>query len=368
MRKIYFKIKEYVPIYAIVFYILCLISLGVLLIEKSNSAFADFINSSLSVPIRAILAFTTAWFPVSLAECLVLTSPVWAGVLLYVGIKRAKKGLRETVRYILFLSCILCFIFLSFVWTYSSGYYTSGIDKKLGMERKNVAAEDLYDTAIWLRDNLNDLSEEIKYDDSGASLMEYSYDELSKKLYAGYSTFAKKTGVISNFPSRIKPIMMSEPMTYTHLSGIYSFMTGEANVNINYPDFIVASSSAHELAHQRGIAREDEANFVAFIVCINSGDVFIEYSGYLDVFSSVVSALYNEDKELFKDVYSGLSENVYKDLLSYSEFFDKYRDSKASDIADSVNDKYLQMNGQEQGTKSYGLVTELCVAYYKTLK
>ena len=29
---------------------------------------------------------------------------------------------------------------------------------------------------------------------------------------------------------------------------------------------------------------------------------------------------------------------------------------------------YLQMNGQEQGSRSYGMVTDLCVAYYKSIK
>ena len=55
-------------------------------------------------------------------------------------------------------------------------------------------------------------------------------------------------------------------MTYTHISGIYTFYTGESNININYPDFVVASSATHEMAHQRGVARENEANFVSFVV------------------------------------------------------------------------------------------------------
>jgi hypothetical protein len=212
------------------------------------------------------------------------------------------------------------------------------------------------------------LAPEIAYDDTNASVMPYSYDELSKKVYFGYEVFTEKYGVLHNFASRIKPIMLSEPMTYTHISGIYSFMTGEANLNVNFPDFIVASSAAHEMAHQRGVAREEEANFVAFMVCINAEDSFLNYSGYLDVFNSVSGALYSVDAELYGDVISRLDKRVIKDLISYSEFFDKYRDSVASDVTDSLNDKYLQMNGQEQGSRSYGMVTDLCVAYYKSIK
>ena len=368
MNALYKKIRRFVPLYALIIFAVTLISAIVLLVEKVSIPFADFINTYPSALGRTIMGWIVGFIPLSLAELLILTCPLWVAALIFFGVKMAKKGAESTGKFISFVAAALCFIFISFVWTYSSGYYTTTIDKKLGFERETIEREELYDTSLWLVENLNELSEDIVYDETNASKMPYSYDKLSKEIYYGYEAFTVKYKVLHNFPSRFKPIMLSEPMTYTHLSGIYSFMTGEANVNVNYPDFIVASSVAHEFAHQRGVAREEEANFVAFMVCISSNDTFLRYSGYLDVFGNVSGALYSVDPELYSDVLSKLDKNVLKDLISYSEFFDKYRDSVASDVADSVNDKYLQMNGQEQGTKSYGMVTDLCVAYYKSIK
>ena len=54
------------------------------------------------------------------------------------------------------------------------------------------------------------------------------------------------------------------------------------------------------------------------------------------------------------------------DLRCYSEFFDKYRDSVASEVSDAVNDTYLKGQGQTAGSASYGMVVDLAVAYYKT--
>ena len=125
-------------------------------------------------------------------------------------------------------------------------------------------------------------------------------------------------------------------------------------------DWITAVKSAPMIIPINGLS-----NFV--MVCINAEDSFLNYSGYLDVFNSVSGALYSVDAELYGDVISRLDKRVIKDLISYSEFFDKYRDSVASDVTDSLNDKYLQMNGQEQGSRSYGMVTDLCVAYYKNI-
>lgn len=364
MTKAFNRIRKYVPLYAIITFIITALSGIILAIEKQSVSFADFINDGPSKPFRAIMAFLTSWIPFSLAEILIISSPVWAAILVIIGVKKAMKGSIATTRYISFLASVLCFIFISFVWTYSSGYYNSTIDKKLDFSKEGITKEELYETSIWMRDELNELAPMIEYDENGASVRPYSYSELSKKIYYGYSIVTEEYNILHNFPSRIKPIILSEPMTYTHLSGIYSFMTGEANFNTNYPDYVSTSSAIHEFAHQRGIAREDEANFIAFLVGISSDDAYLQYSGYMDVFVGVVNSLYSESPELYFEIFAGLDRRVIEDIDAFGRFFKKYEDSKASDVAGSMNDKYLQMNGQEQGTKSYGMVTDLCVAYY----
>lgn len=365
--KFFNKVKEYVPRWALIIFALTFISGIMLVIEKYSVGFADFVNDVLSRPVRPIMAWLTAWLPISLAEILIIISPFWIGFLIYLAYKKAKQGIKQTVRYISFLLCIICFIFISFVWTYSSGYYNTKLDTKLGFNKVNIGKTELYETSVWLSEKLNSLADDVSYGENNASYTDMSYDELSKDIYHAYSKVSSQYGIIHNFPSRIKPIMLSEPMTYTHISGVYTFMTGESNLNVNYPDFIVVSSLAHEFAHQRGIAREEEANFVSFLVCTSSDDPFIQYSGYLDVFLTVSDHLFDADPDLYFQVINSLDIRIRKDMKSYSEFFDKYRDSKASDVAGSVNDKFLQANGQENGTKSYGMVTDLCVAYYYDL-
>lgn len=365
MTNTFRKIREYVPLGAMIMLAVTIISAILFIVVKSSSTFADFFNYYLTAPTRALIALLTAWFPLSIAELLIISVPVWATILIIIAIKRAKKGLKESVRYLCFILGIICFMFNAFVWTYSSGYYTTPIDEKLDIDRENVSAQDLYQTALWLTENINLLSPSITYDDTGASAMEYSYWKMSAELCDAYDSFVDEYGIIHNFRSNVKPIMLSEPFTYTHISGIYSFMTGESNINTNYPDYIVASSAAHELAHQRGIAREDEANFVAFLVCISSDEKFIQYSGYLDVYQNVMNALYSADKELYKKAASELCYEAYCDRMSYAKFFEKYANSKTSEISGSINDSFLQANGQEAGRKSYGMVTDLTVAYYK---
>ena len=363
MSNLYRKIRNYVPIVPFCIFVFGILTLLIYVIVRNSVSFANFFNYNISAPFRAIISMLTSWIPFSLAETAIISAPFWIVVLIYIAVKMAKKGKRAALRYLSTLLSILCFIAVSFVWTYSSGYYTSTIDKKLNLERKELSGEDLYNSAVIIIENLNELSNEIIYDNTGASVMPYSYSKMSSEIYKAYKTFTKEYKTVRNFPSKIKPIILSEPLTYTHLSGIFSFMTGEANINVNYPDFIIASSAAHEMAHQRGIAREDEANFIAFLVCINSDDAFLKYSGYLDVYGYIMSALSRADDELYEKAMDLVDYRVMYDRYSYSVFFKKYTQSKASEVSDKVNNSYLQANGQKEGTKSYGLVTDLVCAY-----
>ena len=113
--------------------------------------------------------------------------------------------------------------------------------------------------------------------------MPYDYGRMSDKLVDAYRDLSGKYGFIQKLDSRVKTVMLSEPWTYTHITGVYTFFTGESNLNVNMPDYTLPFTAAHEFAHQRGVAREDEANFIAYIACINSDDPYIKYSGALSM-------------------------------------------------------------------------------------
>jgi len=195
--------------------------------------------------------------------------------------------------------------------------------------------------------------------------MPYSYEEMNEKLLAAYDRLVQKYDFIDRFPSSVKPVMLSEPMSYTHITGVYTFFTGEANINVNFPDYTIPYTAAHELAHQRGIAREDEANFVAFLVCMEAEDLYIRYSGYLNTYEYVISALASANRELYKKNYSALPATVRAEEVAYSQFFQKYKENVAASVSQSVNNSYLQSQGASAGTKSYNMVVDLAVAYYR---
>ncbi len=366
MIRFYRKINKYLTLFSIIVIVLGVIAAGVNFASAESPAFADFVNAYISQPVRSVLAWITALIPFSLAEFLLITSPVTVIAVSAVVCRHAARGRAHFVRCISGLLSVIILIYSVFVFTHGVGYCTTPMEDKLEIDRRDVSAEELYSTVMIVIDKLNVLSEETIYAEDVGSLRPYSHDHAVKLCVESYASLADKYDFIPKLGAPVKQIMLSEYMTYTHISGIYTFFTGEANLNTNYPYFVNVFTTAHEMAHQRGIAREDEANFMAYLVCINSDDPFMQYAGYLNMYEYLASPLYDASPKLYSQAVRELDLMVKYDLRCYSEFFDKYRDNTAADVSNAVNDTYLKVVGTE-GTKSYGMVVDLAVAYYRPL-
>ena len=194
--------------------------------------------------------------------------------------------------------------------------------------------------------------------------MPFDFDGMNESLLQAYSRTADKYPFLQRLTSRVKPVLSSETMAYTHIAGVYTYMTGEANVNLVFPDYSLVFTAAHELAHQRGIARENEANFVAFLVCINADDAYLQYAGYMNMLEYLMNALAAADRDLFNDLLSACDKALLREIVAYNEIFEKYSDSVVGEISGAINDAYLQSQGTP-GARSYGMVVDLAVAYYR---
>ena len=359
------KKEPRLPIICILIFALTAVSLGLYIAFRVNMNFADAFNRTVSPVGRMIFAKLTGWLPFSLAEMLLLLVPVILVTVIVIGARYFCDTAKKMWIYIACIFCVACMVFNLFVWNFAPGYNALPLDQKLGIERAPVKAEELSHTADILLEELMVLEKDILFMKTGSSRMPYSYVQMNGHLMDAYDKASAKYDFIDDFHSRVKPVMLSEPMSYTHITGVYTFFTGEANINVNFPDYTIPFTAAHELAHQRGIAREDEANFVAFLVCMESDDVYIRYSGALNMYEYVVSALYSANYELYKENYLKQPKAIIAERIACSEFFDKYRENTVADISEATNNAYLQSQGASQGTKSYGMVVDLAVAYYR---
>ena len=358
--------KKYITRFAKISFLISAISILVYAVSISSYKVADIINNTVSSVVRFVFSSVTYILPFSSFELLVILSPLILIIVVVIAVKRANSS-SSMIRGIFTLFAVISLIFTSYIFTLGVGYHTTALAEKIDIdERADLTAEELYYTISEVIEGVNTHAAKLS-SQNGETYMPYTETEMSAKLIAAYDNMNEKYSLLVNYPSRIKPVYFSSVMSDLGITGIYSFFTGEANVNVEYPDYCIPFTAAHELAHQRGISRENEANFVAFLVCISSDDEYIRYSGYLNMYEYLASALYSADQDLYNKAVKALSGVAISDIKAANAVYQKHKDSPLGKINDRLNDAYLKANGTE-GVVSYGYVVRLAVGYYQKEK
>jgi len=364
------KLKKYisenkiVTIPATVFIFLGIISVIVWRLSIKYVQVADFFAGTISFVLRFILTKITYFIPFSLAEFIIYISvPLF--IFLFIKLVTAKKKWTALFKFLYRTAAVWGLLMFIFTFNFGVCYGTTPVNEKIGFERRLLEIEDLASAMQILISESREVSGNIKYvySETGSTAMPYSLKELNKKLNEAYKNMLERHDLFKRIYSRVKPVILSEQMSKTHITGIYVPFTGEANVNIDFPDYNLPFTAAHEMAHLMGVGREDEANFVAFLVCIYSGDDYIRYSGLVSMTEYIGNALYKADKDRYYEITKELPEIISQEMAAYSRFFDKYRNTEISKVANAVNNTYLKSQGQEQGAKSYGFVVDLATVY-----
>ena len=356
------KKKRRPPIISIGIILLALISIVLAVISRSSASLSDFIDKNISSYLRLLVGRLTDWFSFSLFEVLIISIPLIILAVIILAIIFFKRG--RGAAFLLRLCAFVALIVTLYNFTTAISYHTTPVADKMALDTsENITSEDIAYTAQRVIEEIDYLTSRLNYLD-GESQMGYSLAELSAKISEAYEILNGEHFLFLDYTSVAKPIRGSGTMTAFRLSGIYTFYTGEANINMAYPDYCLPFTVAHELAHARGVMRENEANFIAFLVCISSPDPFIRYSGYVNMLEYLVSALYRVDKDSYNELLDLIDERVISDIRAASAVNKRYSNSFIGNTSNKLNDMYLKANGTE-GTASYGMVTRLAVAYYK---
>ena len=347
---------------------LTLIGCGLTVASSFSPRLAETLSTTLCSWVRIALGAVASLVPFCLAELLLVLLALfflfWLGLCVASAVKKAKrKKLSPLWRKLLTAPlALLLLAVLLFTLTFAPCYHRRSVASHLSLETP-VDPDRLFAALSYLTDEVNRVIPALSFNAKGQALLPGDFKHTAKTVNDCYTAFAKDHPFLQTVGFAGKEILLSPYMTYTHISGVYAYFTGESSINVNYPEYLLPFTLAHEYSHQRGIAAENEANFLAFAVCMSSDHPFLRYSGILNVFASVANKAYALDKERYFDVIERLSPAVGGEYDAYNEFFKPYENSVAGDLASAANDAYLKANGQTQGTVTYSLITTLVVNY-----
>ena len=343
------------------------VSLVVLGILKKDPALSERITRGLSRKITTFFSRLTDTFSFSLFEWIYVLLLLGAVTFVIFGIVMLVKGKHKRV---LRTAAVILAGALGVINAYQLAcgfaYNRAPLYEALSLPSVTVDAELMDDAAVFYVESLNALADEVERDESGNIRLPWSFSELADVLKKEYARLADNA-YFNPYTPTAKPILLSVPMTYTKITGIYQSLTGEANVNTNIPPYDLPVTMAHELAHAKGVMRENEANFLAYFLLITSKDPTLRYCGLMCAVNSSVVALYDADApERFYEVRDSISPLVRQEFQNYSEHFDRY-DGIIDEISSFFNDLYLKSSGVKEGEKSYSMTDRFLAGLYVML-
>lgn len=264
------------------------------------------------------------------------------------------RGLRQVIFFFLFL-------YVTFNLLWGLNYNRRGIAYQLNLDVKQYSIEDLDTLTRALHTKVNYYA---------GMVTESKRDSIDRKriLFRGavkaYKAASKQYSFLDYVPRSLKPSLYSYLGNYLGFQGYYNPFTGEGQVNTTVPRFLEPFVTAHEIAHQLGYARENEANFVGYIACRYYEDPSFRYSVYYDMYNYAVGEVFRRDTVLGRRFQDSLHRQVREDQEAFRDFYRRYK-NPIEPIVMWGYGQFLKANNQPAGKRSYNEVVAWLIAYYK---
>lgn len=368
---------------------LALFSVGVYLLcryvfpsDKISEFYTDKLFYYISWPIKKVIAY----FPFSVAEIALyasITVILFWFINMLVGTVRAGRRcyirkkqnvpiegfslLQPLVQLVLRLSSFICVIVSAFVLFGGINYTSLTFSEKAGYELEEADVDQLSQLCRLLSARAAAARLTLALEADGTineNYADYNPFRLIDDALDAYQNLPEEYAYLKRDYPRAKLAVSSPVMSNIHITGIYPYIIPEAVVNAQTPIMSLPHTICHEMAHQRGFAREDEANYIAYLACIHSDNPLFVYSGYYTAFTYAMDQLYLYDQKSWQEISSATASGIWLDNLEESNFWQQYQ-TVSSEFTGSVNDTYLTVMDVDDGVHSYGRMIDLILAEEK---
>lgn len=194
----------------------------------------------------------------------------------------------------------------------------------------------------------------IRFDDTLISRLNILVNKMDSIPFSKISDMAalEYKKIDSSFELNTKASLFSNGLPYFGIEGYFNPLTGEAQVNKNLPNFMLPFVIAHEMAHQTGIAAEDDANLLAYIRSVQSNNVSFQYSAYFNIWLYTHRKVHKIDSVRADLLKQKLNPKSLAHLAILKQRNQRYK-TFLDDWSSFVFDAFLKLGNQKEGIESY---------------
>lgn len=315
--------------------------------------------------LAAIFRLVFGWLPFSIGDLLYVSAFVWFVWKTWKLVNRLKaQRWSKQLSWVLFRKYlkVSLLVYLVFMIFWGLNYHRQGIGPQTGIQLKTYSVKDLFAVTMVLQQRLNHYAEKV---DSVRRLNFNRNVMLFKKGSEAYQLADDSLPFLAYQRPSLKPSLFTPVGHLFGFTGYYNPFTAEAQLKISVPVFLKPFIVNHEIAHQIGYAKENEASFVAYLACKASGDIDFIYSAYFELYRDALSACHKTpNKELTETLRTNIHPRVFWDDKDLQVYLLRNRNF-VEPLITSVYDRYLKLNNQPKGKATYNEVIAYLIAYMK---
>ena len=314
--------------------------------------------------IAAALRILFGWIPFSIGDLLYLAASIYLVLKAWKLIRLlAKRQVKEYLSWILFRKYLklVLWIYLIFNIFWGLNYNRQGIEFQFGLKMDKYTPADLYELTSALQKKLNGYAHQV---DPLNRLTLNNNTTLFNEGIAAYKKVSAQYSFLTYRKPSIKPSFFTHVGHYFRFTGYYNPFTGEAQLKTTVPEFIKPFIVCHEIGHQLGYAKENEANFSSFLAGRVSDHAEFRYSVYWDMYTYAMRDLLMYNRPCYIELKETEHKQVKNDIRAYREYLLKNR-NLVEPVMTNMYDRYLRMNNQPLGKESYNEVVAWLMAYMK---
>ena len=310
------------------------------------------------------LRILLGWIPFSAGDLVYITAFIFLVVKAWKLLRLlAKRQVKEYLSWILFRKYIklVLWIYIIFNIFWGLNYNRQGIAHQLGLNVQKYSAADVLELTSALQPQLNFYAAQV---DSLKRLALNNNKILFGEGIAAYRKISQQYAFLNYKRQSIKASLFSPVGHLFGFTGYYNPFSGEAQIKTSVPVFVKPFILCHEMAHQLGYAKENEANMVAFLSGRVSDNVEFRYSAYYDAYLYAIRELIRYDTTQFKQLRKTVHPQFKKDYRTYLDYLYNSQNIVEPLMSDFY-DRYLKLNNQPRGKATYNEVVAWFIAYMK---